>query len=137
MILFICFLIGCKSTEQDQKKTTEESSTSESETTGEPVSVNFAINYPENNGRVDRNIITIRGVGAQGGNEIKVEVFTDTWYSQTGDFEINNDGSWTYSPCYLMGRGSYRLHHNIRAKLLKIGEVIAQHTIYEVEAPEP
>jgi hypothetical protein len=98
----------------------------------QPVSTTFAITYPTSNTAVDRDIITVRGTGAQPNTAVEIDVFTDQWYAQNGAAEISGDGSWAYSPCYLKGQGSYKLHHNIRARLMQNGQQIAVVTIYDV-----
>ena len=64
-------------------------------------SARFAITEPKSRTEVDRNEIVVRGVGAQPGDSIKVEVLTDNWYLQTGRYDLGSGGSWTFAPCYL------------------------------------
>lgn len=97
----------------------------------------FVITEPVDRAKVDRNVITVKGTGALEGTLIVVEVFTDQWYLQDGRYEIEKDGRWTYSPCFLKGKGAFKFHHNIRAKLLKNGQVLATSTVYDIAAPAP
>jgi hypothetical protein len=131
VLLIITFLWGCGGGE----KKTQNKQPIESGKVGEKPQ--FAIIEPNDKGEVDQNIITVKGVGAVPGASIIVDVFTDRWYLQDGQFEIDKEGRWTYAPCYLMGKGSFRFHHSIRAKLVKDSKVISTSTIYEVTAPEP
>jgi len=101
----------------------------------QPVSTTFAITYPTSNTVVDRDIITVRGTGAQPNTTVEIDVFTDQWYAQNGAAEISSDGSWAYSPCYLKGQGSYKLHHNIRARLMQNGQQMAVMTVYDIAVP--
>ena len=97
----------------------------------------FAITDPQKGSEVDRNIITVKGVGAKSGDSIVMEVLTNQWWLQDGKYDIDPDGSWTYGPCYLMGKGAFRLHHTVKAKLMRGGNVVATSIIDEVKAPEP
>lgn len=136
IIFFLCSLVTCQRA-GEEKKEPEVSEIPEEKVTPRETTVEFAITEPEDSSQVDRNVVTVKGVGAQPGASIVLEVFTDTWYLQDGEYEIDSDGSWTYAPCHLKGRGSFRFHHNIRAKLIKNGDVTARSTIYDVTAPEP
>jgi hypothetical protein len=97
-----------------------------------PTPAAFAITYPTSNSTVDRDIITVRGEGALPGTTVDIDVFTDSWYPQNGAAQINKDGTWAYSPCYLKGQGSFRLHHNIRARLMRDNQQVESVTVYDV-----
>ena len=84
----------------------------------------FKITYPEKNEEVRGEIIEIEGTGAIQGTVIEVSVLTNDWYIQDGKAEINKNGTWTYAPCYLSGKGKFN-NHTIKARLLKDGEVMA------------
>jgi len=134
LIFTLVILIACQKT--DTQKNSAEQSVPEHNESVETL-VEFKITEPNDGGEVNRNVITVKGVGAQNSASIELEVFTNEWYPQNGNYEIRNDGSWTYSPCYLTGKGQYRYHHNIRAKLRGEFRDIASHTVYDVIAPEP
>jgi len=135
-VLFLFSIVGCKPP-KPPKKITPKESTSQKESIPPVETIAFTITDPTSNSEVDRNIITVSGVGAQNGTSIVVEVLTDRWYLQDGNSEIRSNGSWSYSPCYLMGKGSYRYHHSIKAKLIKDGQEIATSTVKDITAPEP
>jgi hypothetical protein len=97
-----------------------------------PPSGTFAIISPGNASSVDRDVITVRGTGATMGSTVEIDVFTNDWYAQNGTAEIANDGTWAYSPTYLKGQGSYKEHHNIRARLMSNGTQQAISTVYDV-----
>jgi len=82
----------------------------------------FRITWPGSGQTVSTNpdgVIEVRGVGAIRESRIEVSVRTNTWYAQdyNVDFIIEDNGSWTFSPCYLKGTGYYRTRHTIRARL--------------------
>ena len=87
-------------------------------------SFDFRITFPEKNEEVRGEIIEIEGRGAIQGTVIEVSVLTNDWYIQDGKAEINKDGTWTYAPCYLAGKGKFN-NHTIRARLFKDGEIMA------------
>jgi hypothetical protein len=93
----------------------------------------FAIISPKTNAQVDRDVITVHGIGAHPNTTVvEIDVFADGWYPQSGAAQIGQDGNWAYSPCYLKGQGSFRLHHNIRARLMQNGQQIAITAVYNI-----
>ena len=88
------------------------------------LSAEFKITYPESNSTVRGEVIEIEGTGATPGAVVEVSVLTNKWYLQDGIAEINDDGSWTYAPCYLSGKGQYN-NHSIKVRLIKGGKPIA------------
>jgi hypothetical protein len=96
----------------------------------------FVIKEPASGSEVTSNNITVEGVGAKPGDSIEVSVLTDRWYKQDGKADIKSDGSWSYSPCYLMGKGPLRLKHIIKASVVRDGKQITS-TVNEIRAPEP
>ena len=135
LVVLPCCLTGCKGAAK--RKEAPEVSRIPEERETQRKRVKFAIAYPESNSEVDRNVITIKGVGAQPDASINVRVFTDDWYVQDGTCAIHGDGKWEYTGCNLKGRGSYRYHHKIEARLIRDGNVIATATVDEITAPEP
>lgn len=83
----------------------------------------FEIMYPASNSTVRGEVIEVEGVGATQGDTIEINVLSSHWYMQSGTAEINNDGSWSYAPCYLSGQGQYS-NHTIRARLLRDGRQV-------------
>ena len=92
----------------------------------------FAISFPTDNSTADTDIVTVRGTGAPADASVEIDVFTNEWYPQNGTSEIDPEGNWAYSPCYLKGQGSYKRHHNIRARLMLHNQQVAVKTIYDV-----
>jgi FlaG/FlaF family flagellin (archaellin) len=128
MILCIILQSGCTRKREPQHVGT----TPAKQEVQQPVSTIFAIAYPTSNSLVDRDIVTVRGTGASANTSVEIDVFTDQWYPQNGYAEISSDGTWAYSPCYLKGQGSYKRHHNIRARLMQNDQQIGVNTVYDV-----
>jgi hypothetical protein len=138
IIPFVCFLVGCKGIPPVTNSSDNPSNSNSSTNTNTGVDGSaFAIIEPKTKNEVDRNIITVKGVGAKLGDSITVEVLTNKWWLQNGQYNIKPDGSWTYSPCYLMGRSNFRLHHSIKATLMRGGSAIATSIVEDIKAPEP
>jgi hypothetical protein len=105
-----------------QVATLEASPTESSSVTPSTVEQRFRITWPKSGETVATNpdgTIIVRGVGAVQGSKIEVSVKTDTWYRQDYNVAVNidSDGSWTLSPCFLKGTGFYRTHHIIKATI--------------------
>jgi len=82
----------------------------------------FRITSPKSGETVSTDpdgVIMVKGVGAVTGSKIEVSVKTDTWYPMDYNVSVNidDDGAWTFSPCYLKGKGFYSTRHAIRARL--------------------
>ncbi len=107
--------------------------TSEQDVAGKDAA--FAITVPRAGQQVGTNVITVKGAGAKPGDSLRVQVMTNQWYIQDGSHEIGADGIWSYSPCHLSGQGQYRLHHSIKAELIRKGKVVATSTVDEIKAP--
>ncbi|HEX5715194.1 MAG TPA: hypothetical protein VF179_03480 [Thermoanaerobaculia bacterium] len=135
--LIAFFFIGCSVEQKPQEKPPSDAQSDGPSSSSQKQDVKFDITEPQSGTEVDRNIITVRGVGASPGDSLKVEVLTNEWYLQDGSFDIGDDGTWTFAPCNLKGRGNFRLHHAIKVSLLKGNEVIAFDTVDEITAPEP
>lgn len=76
------------------------------------------ITSPKANATVSGEVIELTGTGADPSGGLEVEVLTNQWWPQDGVGRINPDGSWTYSPVYLSGRGSFN-NHAIRVTQIK------------------
>ena len=79
------------------------------------------ITYPTAGSTVSGSVIEIAGVGADPAGTIEVSVLTDQWWVQDGKPEIKSNGSWTYAPCRLGGKGEYN-NHTIKATIIKNGQ---------------
>ncbi|MCF8057249.1 MAG: hypothetical protein K9K37_11510 [Desulfocapsa sp.] len=88
------------------------------------LAADFKILYPESNSTVKGEVIEIEGAGATAGATIEISVLTNDWYLQDGKAEVNDDGRWSYAPCYLRGKGKFN-NHTIKARLIKDGKAIA------------
>lgn len=91
----------------------------------------FAITYPEPRSTVRAEVIEIEGTGAVPGATIEVKVLTNDWYLQDGETTIHENGTWSYGPCHLSGKGRFD-SHTIRATLIEDGEELAIATVREV-----
>jgi hypothetical protein len=80
----------------------------------------FQILSPRPNTVVPGQVVEISGTGADPTGTIEVEVLTNDWYFQTGKASVNSDGTWTYSPVFLSGQGTYN-NHTIKATIVKNG----------------
>src|SRR5690349_20592008 len=85
-----------------------------------PAATEFQISSPRANTVVQGQVVEVSGVGADPSGSIEVEVMTNDWYPQTGKARMNADGSWTYSPVFLSGQGTYN-NHTIKATIVKDG----------------
>ena len=88
------------------------------------LSADFKILYPDSNSTVRGEVIEVEGAGAIAGATIEISVLTNDWYLQDGKAELSDDGSWSYTPCYLSGKGKFN-NHTIKARLIKDGKAIA------------
>ena len=94
-------------------------------------STQFGITFPKEGAIMDQDIITVRGTGAQPNTTVEIDVFTNDWYPQSGTPQVSGN-DWSYGPCYLKGQGPYKLHHNIRARLMKDGQQIGLAMISDI-----
>jgi len=85
-----------------------------------PAATDFQILSPRPNTVVPAQVVEISGTGADPTGTIEVEVLTNDWYPQTGKARVNSDGTWTYSPVFLSGQGTYN-NHTIKATVVKDG----------------
>src|ERR1039457_6655656 len=85
-----------------------------------PSQSQFKISQPHANSVVPGEVIEISGTGADPAATLEVEVLTNDWYLQDGKSRINPDGSWTFSPVHLAGKGPYN-NHTIRVTQIKDG----------------
>jgi hypothetical protein len=83
-----------------------------------PVEPQLEITSPKANATVSGEVIELTGTGADPSGMLEVEVLTNQWWPQDGAGRINPDGSWTYSPVYLSGKGSFN-NHAIRVTQIK------------------
>jgi len=81
----------------------------------------FQIVTPRSNAVVPGEVIEVSGVGADPTGTVELEVLTNEWYVQDGKARINADGSWTFSPVHLAGKGTFN-NHTIRATIIKDGQ---------------
>ncbi len=88
----------------------------------------FSITYPKSDATIRGETIEIQGAGATQGSVIEISVLTDKWYIQDGTAEINKDGTWSYAPCYLSGKGKFSTH-TIKARQIKDKQVISTSTV--------
>jgi len=131
-VVTVLMVLGCGKKSEPQPEETTTTTQEQTQPVEQPASREFAITYPASNSKVNRDIITVHGTGAQPGTTVEIDVFTDTWYTQNGAAEIRGDGTWSYSPCYLKGQGSFKLNHNIRARLMSNEQQVAVVTVYDV-----
>jgi hypothetical protein len=80
----------------------------------------FQITNPRPNAVVPGEVIEVSGVGADPGGTVELEVLTNDWYLQDGKARVNADGSWTYSPVHLAGKGVFN-NHTLKATIVKDG----------------
>lgn len=74
----------------------------------------FSIDYPQSGASLEKDIISIKGSGIKREvADLSTFVRTDRWWGQAGTHKLGRGGSWSYSPVYLRGRGSYN-NHSIR-----------------------
>jgi len=83
-----------------------------------PAEQQLQITSPKANATVSGEVIELTGTGADPSGGLEVEVLTNQWWPQEGVARINPDGSWTYSPVYLSGKGSFN-NHAIRVTQIK------------------
>src|SRR5439155_3541658 len=79
------------------------------------------IMQPTANSTVPGEVVEISGVGADPTGTLEVEVLTNEWYLQDGTPRINYDGTWSYGPVHLAGKGRYN-NHTIRVTIIKDGK---------------
>jgi hypothetical protein len=89
----------------------------------------FTITFPQDGLKVPSEIIEVKGVGAMKGDVLEVSVLTNKWWTQNGQQTIFGDGTWSYGPCYLSGKGEFN-KHTIRVTLIRNG---AQYTSASVQ----
>jgi len=89
-------------------------------TWAKPTAPEFQITSPRDNAVVPGEVIEVSGVGADPAGTVEITVLTDKWYVQDGDARINSDGTWTFSPVHLGGKGAYN-NHTIRATIIRDG----------------
>jgi hypothetical protein len=80
----------------------------------------FTITFPQDGLKVPSEIIEVKGVGAMKGDVLEVSVLTNKWWTQNGQQTIFGDGTWSYGPCYLSGKGEFN-KHTIRVTLIRNG----------------
>lgn len=80
----------------------------------------FAITFPQDGAKVPNEIIEVKGVGAVQGDVLEVSVLTNKWWTQNGQQTIFGDGTWSYGPCFLSGKGELG-KHTIRVTLIRNG----------------
>jgi hypothetical protein len=80
----------------------------------------FAITFPQDGTKVPSENIEVKGVGAMKGDVLEVSVLTNKWWTQNGQQTIFGDGTWSYGPCYLSGKGEFN-KHTIRVTLIRNG----------------
>jgi len=81
----------------------------------------FQITNPKPNAVVSGEVIEVSGTGADPGASIELEVLTNAYYVQDGQARINPDGTWTFGPVHLAGKGAYN-NHTLRATIIKNGQ---------------
>ncbi|MFW5847237.1 MAG: hypothetical protein ACOCUU_03720 [Nanoarchaeota archaeon] len=70
----------------------------------------FAIVYPQP-GEIVEYRDEMRGIGINKKVEdCNVKVKTDKWYTQSGNLNVSDNGSWKYSSIYFGGHGKYNEH---------------------------
>lgn len=93
-----------------------------------PSAAQLQITFPADNARVTSEVIELTGVGADPKGQLEVSVLTDKWYVQNGTASINDDGSWSYAPCYISGQDRYN-NHTIRVTIIKNGSRAASASV--------
>ncbi|MBZ5533445.1 MAG: hypothetical protein LAO20_18610 [Acidobacteriia bacterium] len=88
----------------------------------------FQITIPRSNAVVPGEVLTVSGVGADPAGTIEVEVLTNAWYIQDGEARVNPDGTWTFSPVHLAGKGIYN-NHTIKATIIKANRRLTSVTV--------
>jgi hypothetical protein len=58
-------------------------------------------------------------------------VLTNDWYVQDGTAVINADGSWSYAPCHLTGKGKYN-NHTIKVTIVKNGKRLTSTSVHGI-----
>ena len=96
------------------------------------VAQEFRITYPEPGGTVGGEVAMVEGTGAVPGAIIEVSVFTNRFYVQSGNVDINANGDWTFAPVYFSGQPPYD-NHTVRARLIRDGQVVATTTVRDVK----
>jgi hypothetical protein len=81
----------------------------------------FQITSPRANAVVAGEVIEVSGVGADPSASIELEVLTNAYYVQDGHGRVNADGTWTYGPVHLAGKGPYN-NHTLKATIIKNGQ---------------
>ncbi len=94
----------------------------------ESAAAQFQITTPHANAVVPGEVIEVSGVGADPAGTIEIEVLTNDWYLQDGKARINPDGTWTFSPIHLAGKGTYN-NHTIKATIVKGGRRLNSVTV--------
>jgi hypothetical protein len=102
--------------------------------------VRVAINSPQTGSVVLASGIVTRVEGMTSGaprnSRIRIEVFTNRWYSQP-EIALRPDGSFS-EPVYLGGEGNEQCHHMIRARLYdEFGYARAMDLVYNVARANP
>jgi hypothetical protein len=87
---------------------------------GTAIARDFRITRPGANTVALGQVIDVSGVGADPTGTVEIEVFTNEWYAQNGKAVIKADGTWTFSPVHLIGKGTYN-NYTIRASVVKDG----------------
>lgn len=80
----------------------------------------FQITNPRPNAVVPGEVIEVSGLGADPNATVELEVLTNDWYLQDGTARVNADGSWTYSPVHLSGKGVFN-NHTLKATIVRDG----------------
>jgi hypothetical protein len=88
----------------------------------------FQITTPGPNAVVQGEVIEVSGGGADPTGTVEIEVLTNDWYLQDGKARINANGTWTFSPVHLAGKGIYN-NHTIRATIVKDGRRVKSVTV--------
>jgi hypothetical protein len=88
---------------------------------GIAAAADFQINNPKPNTSVPGEVIEVSGVGADPTASVQIEVLTNAYYLQDGQARVNADGTWTYGPVHLAGKGTFN-NHTIRATIIKNGQ---------------
>jgi hypothetical protein len=91
----------------------------------------LVITYPKDNMHVSGEVVEITGTGADPKGQLEVSVLTNTWYPQDGTASINADGSWSYAPCSLSGKGKYN-NHTIKVTIIKNGKRGASASVHGI-----
>ena len=88
---------------------------------GTATAADLQITSPRPNAVVPGEVIEVSGVGADPSASIQIEVLTNAYYIQDGQARVNADGTWTYGPVHLAGKGIYN-NHTVRATIVKNGQ---------------